>query len=63
MGAKDECILSINTPHLFESYLAESSNESHSDCICTGRDILEKQECTQALSAFYDYFSDAPAEG
>lgn len=43
--------------------LAESSNESHSDCICSGRDILEKEESTQALSAFYGYFSDAPAEG
>lgn len=31
--------------------------------LCTDRDILEKEENTQALSAFYDYFSDAPAEG
>lgn len=31
--------------------------------LCTDRDILEKGESTQVLSAFYDYFSGAPAEG
>lgn len=29
----------------------------------TDKDILEKEESTEVLSAFYYYFSDAPAEG